>query len=701
MKRVISILLTITILLALIPTISFAAMGDYDGNITGATWYWPLHGYSSTSSAYSMITSSYGYRGGSYNGYHRGVDIGASKGTSVYPTRKGTVSEIHNSTSGSYGRYVIINHNDGYFSIYMHLSRIDVSEKGQSVGVNTQIGAVGGSGYNSETAYANHLHMGIHYGSSFSFDCSVNPCPSGYTRIGNSLQASAGGYPIGSASISYSVNLEIETPPDTEAPTITDGEIAVKNLSGDSFTVECNMDDNVGVVSAWINVWGPGGNKGYRVPASNGTFSIEIKTSDYGGAGYYSVHIYAEDAAGNSSEGAYKPDIYAVNTYTIIYDANGGTGAPSSQKKIQGQDTNLSTVQPTRDGYIFWGWATSPDASMSRWAVGENFSYDGDITLYAFWKIKTYTITYDANGGINPPSTQTKIHGQDINLSSLQPTREDYIFWGWATSPDASMSRWAVGENFSYDGDVTLYAYWKPKYYTITYDANGGTGAPSSQIKTYGQNTNLSIVQPVRDGFTFWGWATSPDASMSRWAAGEIFSYDGDITLYAFWLPNYTITYDANGGMGAPAPQNKIHGQDTNLSNTQPTRAGYIFWGWATSPDASMSRWAVGENFSYDGDVTLYAYWKVSDPYIESQVNASGSQFNVISNIYNIEGDYTIIVAGYNDNRLVDIVQTTQGVSATLNGDIDEIKVMVWDNLSRLVPLCDAEVIPSSEWQTE
>ena len=196
------------------------AMGDYDGNVTGATWYWPIHGYSSASIAYSKITSSYGFRGGDYQRYHKGVDIGEIKGTSVYAVRSGTVFEVNNSTTGSAGRYIIINHNDGYYSIYMHLSQIDVSI-GQNVSSNTRIGAVGGSGYGSESYYGYHLHLGIHYGSSFDWECNVNPCPSGYTRVGSSLQSSNGGYPVGSASISYIVDADNSTNIVPSAPKIS------------------------------------------------------------------------------------------------------------------------------------------------------------------------------------------------------------------------------------------------------------------------------------------------------------------------------------------------------------------------------------------------------------------------------------------------------------------------------------------------
>ncbi|MBR3870241.1 MAG: peptidoglycan-binding protein [Clostridia bacterium] len=187
---------------------AFAA-GDYDGNITKARWYWPIHDYTSTTSAYSRIISSYGYRGTDpsenkvYNRYHYGVDIAQSRGTVVYPVRKGIVHTVDNNTAGAEGRSIVINHEDGYFSVYMHLSKISVFKEGQKVDINTPIGSVGGSGDGTETRYGNHLHLGIHYGSSYDSSCNVNPCPQGYTRKGNSLQETNGGRPVGSASINY------------------------------------------------------------------------------------------------------------------------------------------------------------------------------------------------------------------------------------------------------------------------------------------------------------------------------------------------------------------------------------------------------------------------------------------------------------------------------------------------------------------
>lgn len=73
--------------------------------------------------------------------------------------------------------------------------------------------------------------------------------------------------------------------------------------------------------------------------------------------------------------------------YTITYNANGGTGAPSSQKKEQGKTINLSTKKPTRDGYTFLGWSSVKGSQeVYNYNPGDAYSKDSDKTLYAVWK---------------------------------------------------------------------------------------------------------------------------------------------------------------------------------------------------------------------------------------------------------------------------------------------------------------------------
>ena len=88
-------------------------------------------------------------------------------------------------------------------------------------------------------------------------------------------------------------------------------------------------------------------------------------------------------------------------------------------------------------------------------------------------------------------------------------------------------------------------------------------------------------------------------------------------TYYIGWILNdvisdktYTISYDANGGAGAPVSQTKKHGTDLILSTTEPTRAGYCFRGWATNSTATEPVYKPGAAYSVNEETTLYAVWK-------------------------------------------------------------------------------------------
>lgn len=81
-------------------------------------------------------------------------------------------------------------------------------------------------------------------------------------------------------------------------------------------------------------------------------------------------------------------------SYTVSYNANGGTNAPSAQTKIGKTELKLSTDVPTRDGYTFGGWTTDLSTATAEYAAGAAFNRDADTTLYAVWAlgIPTYVI---------------------------------------------------------------------------------------------------------------------------------------------------------------------------------------------------------------------------------------------------------------------------------------------------------------------
>lgn len=148
--------------------------------------------------------------------------------------------------------------------------------------------------------------------------------------------------------------------------------------------------------------------------------------------------------------------------------------------------------------------------------------------------------------------------------------------------------------------------------WTVNYNANGGSGAPPSQTKTYGSNLTLSSTKPTRTGYTFKGWATSSTGGVS-YTPGSTFSTNATTTLYAVWgINEYVVSYNANGGSGAPASQTKKHGTNLTLSSTKPTRTNYNFLGWATSQSASAPQYSPGATYINNESVTLYAVWNLA-----------------------------------------------------------------------------------------
>lgn len=318
---------------------------------------------------------------------------------------------------------------------------------------------------------------------------------------------------------------------------------------------------------------------------------------------------------GNASVTLYAVWKYKPATYTVSYDANGGTGAPGRQTKTYGVTLTLTTIQPTRRNYLFLGWSKYRNATSASYSAGGSYTDNADVTLYAVWQYnpETYTIRYDANGGTGAPASQTKTYGVPLTLSAVKPTRAGYEFLDWATSRNATVSEYAPGERYTDEAGVTLYAVWRyiPKTYEVKYDVNGGGNTPASQTKTEDVTLILTFTIPTRYGYTFRGWATTSTATTATYQAGGSYTANESVTLYAVWEINtYTVSFDANGGSGAPTSQTKKHGQNLILTVAVPTRPNHVFLGWATDSTSKSAVYAPGATYTAEEDVTLYAVWQ-------------------------------------------------------------------------------------------
>lgn len=215
--------------------------------------------------------------------------------------------------------------------------------------------------------------------------------------------------------------------------------------------------------------------------------------------------------------------------YTLSYNANGGSGAPSNQT---GSNTGtspsytfpVSSTAPTRTGYTFQGWSLSSTATTPSYVGGNNITVTsaGTTTLYAVWKIVTYTVSYNANGGSGAPAAQTKTYGVYLELSGTAPTRTNYIFQGWATSSTGAVAYQPYG-TYTANADVTLYAIWQASTATLSSvtssvqigTTDGGSASWTSIDSSYTYRLKLSCGSAPVVTVTAAAWTGSRSVSFT------------------------------------------------------------------------------------------------------------------------------------------------------------------------------------------
>ena len=148
----------------------------------------------------------------------------------------------------------------------------------------------------------------------------------------------------------------------------------------------------------------------------------------------------------------------------------------------------------------------------------------------------SYAITFDANGGTGTMATQILESGTAANLTANAFTRTGYTFAGWATTNNGAV---AYSNSVSYtmgSADVTLFAKWTANNYTITFDANGGTGTMANQTIAYNASANLTTNAFTRTVYVFAGWATTSTGDVA-YADADSYTMSAlaNVTLYAKW----------------------------------------------------------------------------------------------------------------------------------------------------------------------
>lgn len=312
-------------------------------------------------------------------------------------------------------------------------------------------------------------------------------------------------------------------------------------------------------------------------------FSIDtnnVGMTNYGASGEYHNSIYGF--------------ILKPNTYTVKFDANGGTGTMPKQSATYDKNLTLTANEFKRDGYTFSGWnlkktGGSADSSFKDKQKVKNLtaSHNATITLYAQWIPNTLAVKYNANGGSisGNPVHAIAAFANNWNFETPASAPEKYSSFGlskpgysiregaeWNTKADGTGTSFNQGAKYamtayapnltSGNRNVSLYAQWRPNTLAVSYNANGGTvsGNPSLSIASFKNNWNYLTAESAPEKFASFGlvrtgyernegkeWNTKADGtgtSFSQEKKYAMTSYAPSLTtgdktaiLYAQWKP--------------------------------------------------------------------------------------------------------------------------------------------------------------------
>lgn len=319
--------------------------------------------------------------------------------------------------------------------------------------------------------------------------------------------------------------------------------------------------------------------------------------------------------------------LWAINP-TLSYNVNvpAGSNAPGTPAS---QTVPYNTAAADKSGwaagdtgkipgYRFDGWYTAPNGGNK---YDFNTPLTGNVTVYAHWVGNGYTVRFAGNGatgGGTPDQAFQYNIGQNLHRNGF--TRDGYTFTGWKRADNQQAygdGQWVTNLTTQPNGIVTMVAQWSANEAHIRYNPNppagkttGGQGTPNWDGHT-GDTPTIGQNGWTIDGYTFAGWATSPDGSGARYAPGARWTANGTLTLYAQWTPGQaSLTYDGNGATGGKTdPQTGKTDEKINVRDNGFTRDGYTFVTWNTQADCKGNAVKPNSEWTLRGSSTLYACW--------------------------------------------------------------------------------------------
>ncbi|GBU24202.1 hypothetical protein R83H12_00830 [Fibrobacteria bacterium R8-3-H12] len=264
---------------------------------------------------------------------------------------------------------------------------------------------------------------------------------------------------------------------------------------------------------------------------------------------------------------------WKIQVYKVLFDSDGGSPV-ASQNVNYNSTASIPTPQPTRTGYDFDSWDFNFSTPITR-----------DITIRARWNIKTYTVSFNSNGGSPVPQSQSVNYNSTASIPTPQPTRTGYDFDSWDFNFSTPITK-----------DTTIMAKWKIKTYTVLFNSGGGSTVPS-QIVNHNSTASIPAPPPTRAGYSFDGW----DFDFSTLITENI-----TVNAKGWTIITYNITYTPNDGTVIPQTSYNVNSPTIPMP-TLNERCGYRYDWFDNSSFSGTAITSIPTGST--GDKNFYAKW--------------------------------------------------------------------------------------------
>ena len=293
-----------------------------------------------------------------------------------------------------------------------------------------------------------------------------------------------------------------------------------------------------------------------------------------------------------------------VPKHTITFNANGGQCATPSIQVLHGSTPGSALPSATRTGYDFQGWKDAVGNAVTATTV-----VNSDLACTAQWKAKSFTVTFDANGGsVSPASKSVDYDSAYGALPTPVLVGSDFKGWFTAKSGGSQILETTV---FKQTANQTLYARWETAAppvadeHTVTLNpgAADATVSPTSIKVEHGKAIG-TLPDPERTGYSFLRWTVMGVEVVPALVV------TGDITCTAEWQANtYTVEFDAGEGTVTPTEKDVTYASAYGALPS-PTFAGFNFKGWFTEQFGGGVQVTAATVVKTAEDHTLYAKWE-------------------------------------------------------------------------------------------